>query len=588
MCLSCKEALRGRPNGLMTTSLTVDVDIQPARGLAAAALVLALAGCHGSGGGGTGGPAPSYTISGTLTGLTAVQSIVLKNNGGDPLTRSANGSFTFATALASGAPYNVTVFTTIAGQSCQVSNGTGTVAAASVSAVTVACTTVARAASWGNASRISDARSSIEYELYASAVDVNKKGSAMALWIEENKPSGIQRLWSSWYRAGWSTPTPVAESGSKDGAVSVLPDGDAIVVYAQQAYDAFNLAKSQRIYAKRFRAASNSWSAATPISVDFPEDAWPSAPGIAADSEGNALAVWAHDGQVWARRYLAHSGWSTAAIQLSDSPRSVASPKVVVDAHDVFTVAWIEDSDAYNPTLPAGGSNKPTVFARRFDGEWGVEHRIGWRPAELAGDFDSASRLSLDASAAGSVVVVWEQSRTQADGRTHKSIDAARFMRELDRWSGPETIATHTADLSWPRVALANSGRALAIWTHSEAQAGDGVASLWGSWFNPKTGAWSPVERFDQTGKGNISDAVLAMDAAGNAELAWNEVGKGLVEHRFSAQSGKWGTWNTRPPSGSDLQLAMSETGHAVLIGDYLNLNPLPWTREISAWAYTP
>jgi hypothetical protein len=571
----------------MTPSLTIDVATPLPRRLGILAIVLVLAACRGGSGSGTGSTTPGYTVSGTLSGLTAVQSVVLKNNGVDPLTRSANGSFTFATALANGAPYSVTVFTAVAGQSCQVTNGTGTIAAGNVSNVAVACTTVANAGTWSSASRISDARSSIEYELYATAVAVNRKGTAMALWVEEDKSSGIERLWSSCYRGGWSVPSAVAEIGSKDGAVSVLPDGDAIVVYAQQAYEALNLATSQRIYAKRFRTANNSWGAATQISVDFTDDRWPTTPSIASDAKGNALAVWTHDRQVWARRYIANSGWSTAAIQLSDSPRSASSPKVVADANGVFTAAWIEDSDAYNPALPGGGPNKSAVVARRLDGEWGVEHRIGWSPADLAGKFDSANRLSLDANAAGSVLVVWEQTRTLADGSNQKSIDAAHFAPERDSWSRPEIIATHSASLSWPRVALADNGRALAIWMRSETQ-GEGATSLRGSWFNPTTRAWGPPELFDQTGSASISDAVLAMDAAGNVELAWNEVGKGMVEHRFNAKSGTWGGWNTRPPSGSDLQLAMSDTGHAVLIGDYLNLNPLPWTREISAWAYAP
>ena len=45
---------------------------------------------------------------------------------------SANGSFTFATKLAGGAAYNVTVKTNPSGQSCSVANGSGTIAAADV------------------------------------------------------------------------------------------------------------------------------------------------------------------------------------------------------------------------------------------------------------------------------------------------------------------------------------------------------------------------------------------------------------------------------------------------------------------------
>ena len=39
----------------------------------------------------------TYTIGGTVTGLTST--LVLQNNGGDDLTRTADGAFTFATAL---------------------------------------------------------------------------------------------------------------------------------------------------------------------------------------------------------------------------------------------------------------------------------------------------------------------------------------------------------------------------------------------------------------------------------------------------------------------------------------------------------
>ena len=64
---------------------------------------------------------------------------MLQDNGGDNLSVSANGSFTFATALASGAAYNVTVKTNPSGQICSVSNGSGTIASANVTNVAVSC-----------------------------------------------------------------------------------------------------------------------------------------------------------------------------------------------------------------------------------------------------------------------------------------------------------------------------------------------------------------------------------------------------------------------------------------------------------------
>ncbi|HNR82471.1 MAG TPA: hypothetical protein PKJ73_03130 [Ottowia sp.] len=84
----------------------------------------------------------TYTIGGSVSGLGAGNSVVLLNNGGDALTRNANGSFTFATPLANGAAYAVTVGTQPVGQTCSVSNGTGTVASANVTNVAVNCVNV--------------------------------------------------------------------------------------------------------------------------------------------------------------------------------------------------------------------------------------------------------------------------------------------------------------------------------------------------------------------------------------------------------------------------------------------------------------
>ena len=107
-----------------------------------------IAGCGGgSGGGGTPPPPPppaptTFTVGGTLTGLAAGASVVIQNNGGSNLTVSANGTFTFATAVNSGAAYAVTVLTQPSSppQTCTVTSGSGT-ASANVTNVAVDCVT---------------------------------------------------------------------------------------------------------------------------------------------------------------------------------------------------------------------------------------------------------------------------------------------------------------------------------------------------------------------------------------------------------------------------------------------------------------
>jgi hypothetical protein len=84
----------------------------------------------------------TFSVGGAVSGLIG-RGLVLQNNGGDPLEVDANGAFTFARKLASGASYNVTVRTEPSGpaQACTVANGAGVIGAANVANVAVSCTT---------------------------------------------------------------------------------------------------------------------------------------------------------------------------------------------------------------------------------------------------------------------------------------------------------------------------------------------------------------------------------------------------------------------------------------------------------------
>ncbi|MES2934857.1 MAG: fibronectin type III domain-containing protein [Pseudomonadota bacterium] len=85
--------------------------------------------------------APTYSISAAVTGLGASKTLVLQNKGAEQLSFTTNTSKPFATKLASGGVYAVTVKTQPSGQTCTVNNGSGTVASSNVSNVTVACVT---------------------------------------------------------------------------------------------------------------------------------------------------------------------------------------------------------------------------------------------------------------------------------------------------------------------------------------------------------------------------------------------------------------------------------------------------------------
>jgi hypothetical protein len=114
---------------------------------------LLLVACGGGGGGGAspnspgGGnpppPAPtpppaSYVVGGTLTGLAEGDSLML-GMGPQAITLSANGGFSFAAGLSSGARYDVAITRAPARSSCRAFNVGGVIGSAAISDVRINC-----------------------------------------------------------------------------------------------------------------------------------------------------------------------------------------------------------------------------------------------------------------------------------------------------------------------------------------------------------------------------------------------------------------------------------------------------------------
>jgi 6-phosphogluconolactonase (cycloisomerase 2 family) len=82
-----------------------------------------------------------FTVGVTVSGLASGQQLTLQNNGGDSLVVTADGAFAFATAVAAGGSYDVTVGAQPTRQVCSVTSGSGTAITANVNTVSVSCST---------------------------------------------------------------------------------------------------------------------------------------------------------------------------------------------------------------------------------------------------------------------------------------------------------------------------------------------------------------------------------------------------------------------------------------------------------------
>lgn len=115
-----------------------------------------------------------YLVGGTVTGLTG-SGLVLQLNGANNLAvTSATPNFSFPTAVPSGSVYTVSVSSQPVGQTCGVTNGSGTLGGANVNNVIVACTTSV---------------SSSTYSVSASVTGLT--GSGLALRLSGGSPVSV-------------------------------------------------------------------------------------------------------------------------------------------------------------------------------------------------------------------------------------------------------------------------------------------------------------------------------------------------------------------------------------------------------------
>ncbi|MCY1022816.1 hypothetical protein [Pyxidicoccus sp. MSG2] len=144
----------------------------------------------------------AFQVRGMLTGLKAGQTVVLKNKGGDDLTVSANGLFTFATKVAFADTYDVTQHA-VYPLGCTLTNGTGTMPSQAVTNVSVSCSTTTYTVG-GQLSGL------------LSGATVNVKNNGEGLPGTTNGP--------------FTFPTPVADLGAYNVLVPSQPPGHTCTV----------------------------------------------------------------------------------------------------------------------------------------------------------------------------------------------------------------------------------------------------------------------------------------------------------------------------------------------------------------------
>ncbi len=298
------------------------------------------------------------------------------------------------------------------------------------------------------------------------------------------------------------------------------------------------------------------------------EDDNVTAPDVAVDPAGNAVAVWSQLDGVWSSRFTPDDGWGIAAPipDVQGLLLDLRPAKVAMDAEGKAIVVCPQSWAVGN--IVSSHSNA--------DGRWGPSHRID----DNSGDADAPLTPQISVSADGSAVAVWAQAQANETGSNIWS----NHYEPDNGWSFARRIETNNAgDASEPQVAVDASGNAVAVWEQS-----DGTRSnIWSNGY-ALNGDWGTARLIETNNAGNASEPQVAVDPSGNAVVVWQQFDGTQYSVWFNRYtSAGWGvaeriesdvgTYEPEP------QVAVDANGNAVAVWYQLGNTHHIWSKR-----YTP
>ncbi|MCI1192805.1 hypothetical protein MOJ79_13240 [Calidifontimicrobium sp. SYSU G02091] len=203
-------------------------------------------------------------------------------------------------------------------------------------------------------------------------IAVDGSGNAIAVWSQSNGTS--YNLTANRYTqgSGWGTAQPIeALSREADAAnIAMNANGDTVVVWRDRINNGNDVVDAP-VYAIRYTPGSG-WGTAQRLDSGTNYGYVLDVPQVAIDASGNAIAVW-HDydgaGQrIYARRYVAGSGWGALEQLQSPTGNDAWRPDVAMDANGNAIVVWLQSHMTtfgifFNRYAPGSGWGGATLLA---------------------------------------------------------------------------------------------------------------------------------------------------------------------------------------------------------------------------------
>jgi hypothetical protein len=220
-------------------------------------------------------------------------------------------------------------------------------------------------------------------------------------------------------------------------------------------------ARSQQVYVNRFAAASGTWGAPQSLGSDFVVGSVQ----LAVDNAGDAWAIWPSiDGLTRVARYSAETGWSAGqAIGTGNGE----TPQVAADNNGNALAVWV------NRSTDPQSLDTWTLYASRYSpmNGWSNPVRIDCvsssSPCPGAGGIQNP-QIAFDS--VGNAFAVWSYAEIpQAyhnEAYRQGQIYTNRYAVSLG-WDAPQSIDVKAGEALQPQLAVDQDGHALAIWSEN-------------------------------------------------------------------------------------------------------------------------
>ena len=160
---------------------------------------------------------------------------------------------------------------------------------------------------------------------------------------------------------------------------------------------------------------------------------------------------------------------------------------------------------------------------------------------------------------AGNAIAVW----SQFDG-LRKNIWASRYVASSTVWSAPELIETNNGgDADFPHLALDAAGNALVVWEQSDSTR----RNIWANRYTAANQRWGTAELLE-TDNTSFADAPqVALATNGNGMVVWEQsdgIRKSIWARRYNAGSAQWdvaGVIETSTQDANTPQIAVDANG---------------------------